>query len=321
MYLQKPVSAAFFYVSALLGAGFATGRELYLYFFRFGITSGIAGIAAAAFIFAFSAYKTLLAAGSGIDDYGDLLDRLFGIHAGKFFRIVSIVFFFVLFSAMSAASGEIVNAALKLPRFAGSAALCILCFLLTYGGKNNVSRISIILCPIMIVCCCILGLSSARPSTSHSFDIKVIPSAVVYAAYNILTSTAVLCTQKGFCKKQAAAAAVIIFLAIFSAGILCGTLTAQHPSTLPIYDEIKGNAIKSGIYLFVLYMAVITTALGNIYCLMPYFGCGTICSAGFLISLIGFDIMIGKIYFLFGVIGSVLLAAILGQGGKKGLTH
>ena len=56
MRLKNALFYAFLYISALIGAGFATGKELYYYFFRYGASNGIFGVFISALLFAAAAY-------------------------------------------------------------------------------------------------------------------------------------------------------------------------------------------------------------------------------------------------------------------------
>ena len=70
MKMQKILKISFLYVSALLGAGFATGRELYVYFFSYGAASGYIGLFAAALLFGYTAYKvSVLAKANNLKTY------------------------------------------------------------------------------------------------------------------------------------------------------------------------------------------------------------------------------------------------------------
>lgn len=64
-------------IGALIGAGFASGQEIYLFFYRFGI-NGIFGIFLFVGISIFAIYKVLkIVFENPIDTYKDFLNQIF----------------------------------------------------------------------------------------------------------------------------------------------------------------------------------------------------------------------------------------------------
>ena len=292
---NTPFYYAFLYISALIGAGFATGKELYFYFFRRGMASGVSGVFLSALLFALCAYKTLrLTAVYGIKNYSGLLELLFGKALGKVFYLTSICFFLVLFAAMSASFGEIV-CSLGIPKAAGSLSFCIFCHITAKSFKKGANGINSLLCPVILLGCPLLALSEIKGIRLALPSPAVMMSSVIYTAYNLLTSTAVLCGCEKADRKTAVQTALIIFFCIFISGSLAGLLSTVS-AALPIYTNIRHSPLKCGIYMLVLLCAVFTTAMGNLSCIpkrLPYPA-----AMGFLISLCGFGRIVERIYYI-----------------------
>ncbi len=306
------VSVSFLYISALLGAGFATGSELYAYFYRYGFLSGTVGIFISASLFSVTAYKTLgIGALNNTETYDDFLVLLFGKNIGRIFSLASVFFFIMLFSAMAAAFGELLQRFIGIPRICGNFMLCIFSFAILKRGRDFTAKTSAVICPIMLAGCCMIGIYALCDIKFSIFRPIVIPSAIIYTSYNLLTSTAVLCTNKCSGKKQALRIALLIFFAVFSAGLFAGAITTDAQSIFPIYDVLKSSSLMLYVYTVILVFAIITTALGNAYCLINNINCVTVCIFGFLFSLLGFGTLVTKIYFIFGIMGCGLLAGIL----------
>ena len=95
-------------IGALVGAGFASGQEIYLFFYRFGI-NGLLGIILCSFIFGLIIYKSLMIIKDNeINTYNDFLNIIF---ANKFFlnKITNIIVniflcvtFFIMISGFGA---------------------------------------------------------------------------------------------------------------------------------------------------------------------------------------------------------------------------
>lgn len=316
------ISLAFFYISALLGAGFATGKELFFYFYRFGIISGTLGLIFASFLFGLSSYKILQITDKyKIYGYKNFLQTLLGKKVGNFTYTLNLSFFILLLSAMLAAFGEIVFNLTGLNAIWGNLALTIFVYCILLSGNEIISDISNFLCPVMVIGCCYLGIKIICNSTIYTYGIcfkpSVLMSSVIYVSYNMLTAAAILCEQKicRLSKKQMILTSIVIGACIFISGSLCGiaTLFADNPfSPLPIYSCIKSEGTLSIIYIIVLSAALITTALGNGFCLTS--GCmknSSICMIAFLLSLFGFNDLVEKGYFVFGLLGVGILFAVL----------
>ena len=81
-------------IGALVGAGFASGQEIYLFFYRFGI-NGLLGIILCSFIFGLIIYKSLMIIKDNeINTYNDFLNIIF---ANKFFVRLSVRVLFTNF--------------------------------------------------------------------------------------------------------------------------------------------------------------------------------------------------------------------------------
>ncbi|MBQ9604435.1 MAG: hypothetical protein IJR45_03375, partial [Firmicutes bacterium] len=133
--------------------------ELYYYFFRYGASNGIFGVFISALLFAAAAYKTLrINAAYDISGYSGLLELLFGKLWGKIFYMTSVSFFLVLFAAMAASFGEIARMT-GISAHIGSFCFCVFCCIAASYRKNGCERINFLLCPIILLCCPLLGLT------------------------------------------------------------------------------------------------------------------------------------------------------------------
>lgn len=64
-------------IGTLIGAGFASGQEIYLFFYRFGL-EGLIGLFVCSCIFSFAIYKVLnISFKNNIENYNDLINIIF----------------------------------------------------------------------------------------------------------------------------------------------------------------------------------------------------------------------------------------------------
>lgn len=77
-------------IGALIGAGFASGQEIYLFFYRFG-KNGIMGIILCNIIMSYIIYKTLkVIYNNNINTYKDFLNYIFS-NTPRLSRIINII--------------------------------------------------------------------------------------------------------------------------------------------------------------------------------------------------------------------------------------
>ena len=308
MFEKSTANRVFIFVSAVIGAGFATGRELNVYFFSHGIRCGTAGMLISALLFALTAYKTLrIGADFDIKSYKDMLRLIFGKRAAGLFLLASTAFFAVLTAAMAAAFGGLCGG-FGINERAASLVFCLVCGIC---AKRGAGRASFVLCPVMLAGCLYIGLAFYGQTEPCGGDIGFLPDALIYTAYNVLTGTAVLfcCPKCG--KRQAVGTAAGIFVLIFVCGWVFGRCTAGTNAPLPIYALVRDKAVPMVLYTLVLTCALFTTALDNVLCLKPYIGVTAACVIGAVLSMIGLDAIVSVLYRVFGVVGCGVVAGVL----------
>lgn len=288
------------YVCAILGAGFATGKELMEYFGIYGLW-GIAGIGIASFLFALTAYRVIR----------------HGVKENKLINIVSTIFLIVLYSAMLSASGEIFKM-FNLPFATGVAAMGALSFLSVLDSGHTIERASMILFPVIVICCIITGvyiLKDNNTPVQKEFSPKIILSALLYTAYNIITAVNILAYEKdkGIAFKTAVISGLSIFLlaAVLTLPIICCLDYVQY-SSLPLMKLLPQNSAVFYAYIIMLLSAVYTTAVTNAISAVRQTGFSpailTLLAAVF--AFVGFGTIVTRVYFVFGIAGVVILLNI-----------
>ena len=134
------------------GAGFASGQEIYTFFFSYGI-KGILGIIISSTIIGLTIYKTFkIIEKNNIKNYKEFLD--FFIKNEKIKELInSIINIFILvsFYVMIAGFGAYLEQEINLNNFIGSSILAILCIILFRTNINGIVKINEILIPILII--------------------------------------------------------------------------------------------------------------------------------------------------------------------------
>jgi uncharacterized membrane protein YkvI len=291
---KKAVEYTTVYICTLVGAGFATGREIMVYFAKFGIC-GIFGMAVSILIFSLFIYFMLT-------NPPILNNRLL--------KVAVFVFNIAVFATMLAGANEV------LP-FGGIMTAVLVCMTVC-GGFGAVSGLSVILLPIMLFSLFVFAFELKENSPPEiALNIDFLSFAFMYTAYNIITPSVIfdnIQTDKKTALVTALLSACILTIAMIMLFIpIYSNYEEIKNSALPIYSLCKVSYLKY-VYMLLFLPAVFTTAVStcraaalpikNRY--SPF-----ICTfTAYFLSLIGFKFLVDRIYFLFGIVGAVILLAM-----------
>lgn len=146
------LKVVFVIIGTLIGAGFASGQEVYVFFFSFGI-KGLLGILISSIIIGITIYKTLkIIHKNNIDNYREFLNNL--IKNKKINNIINAIiniFILVSFYIMIAGFGAYLQQEFKLNNIIGSSILAILCLILFKTNVKGLVKVNEILIPILII--------------------------------------------------------------------------------------------------------------------------------------------------------------------------
>lgn len=326
--MKNVIKIASVYVGLIIGAGFASGREV-LEYFNFPSNGKFFGVLAAAFMFSAIAYIILAkAAENKINSFDLYIDSIAGrcAPAIKYFMLIYMFCgLFVMFSG----SGALVDRLSPFSDFCGAILMAVICFIVISFDVKGVVALNILLVPIMI--CGILYVSfysvifndvSAFMEVGSGGAIML--SAVCYSAYNTVTAGSVLVPlADGADNKEIRKAAVIggFVIGLLIMSVWCVqqiNIDILWDSELPMLElsALCGKVCKR-VYTAVLFMAICTTAVSYAFGIMSYFsdkinGLGqrmifaaVICLAAIPFSLYGFSNLVAKLYSLFGYIGMI----------------
>ena len=146
------LKVVFVIIGTLIGAGFASGQEIYTFFFSYGI-NGILGIIVSGSIIGLTIYKTFkILEKNNIKNYKEFLNVFIKNDKIKEFANAIInIFILVSFYIMIAGFGAYLKQEINLNSILGSSILAILCFILFKTNINGILKINEILIPILIV--------------------------------------------------------------------------------------------------------------------------------------------------------------------------
>lgn len=305
----------------LIGAGFATGRELMTYFVGFGIY-GFLGIAVVSVLFAIAIYLVLE---NSCKSIGELtksrLPKPLAFAADK----IVFVFLIVLYSAMLAAAGEVFSLIFSIDKNICTIFAALLCLVVTAIGTSALTELSkILLIPMAIIIFVISGTvtgSNIAFPPENIFNFKAVLSPVIYLSYNMITAAALIVTlpKTGNSKTIALQTGLFIFILMTVLSLPLYThYSSIYNEPLPLMAVLKEGSIKYFYILFLLF-AIFTTAVSSGYSAVSYIKDKTgslsaaciITALAYILSLIGFADIVDKVYFIFGIAGVTILFALI----------
>lgn len=335
---MKPIlQIAFTYMGTVVGAGFATGKEILLFFTRYGWMATLTiGIATALFVW-IGVKLMLIAHEIGAESYEDLNKELFGQRLGEAVSLFTLIILFGVTSIMLAAAGSLFHEHLNFPFQAGLFITMILTYLLLHKGMSAILTVNSVVVPIMLLFTCAIAWTTLRhPGSGNWLTLsggypwhKVWFSPILYTSYNLAMAQAVLVPLgKAIHDKR-----VLYWGGILGGVGIGGLLAACHYSLSAQMPGITRYEIPMGhlieplgrlvqlMYVLVIFGEILTTFLSNVYGLalqlkqrlkvrLPVLMIGILASC-YLISQIGFGRLLELLYPLFGVVSLVWFVALI----------
>lgn len=338
--MKNILKIVFVIIGTLIGAGFASGQEIYIFFFSHGM-KGLLGIVISSSLMGIVIYQSLkIIKTEGINTYKEFLDYI--LKNNKFSKIANIInliintFILVTFFIMIAGFGAYFEQELGINSMLGSGLLATSCFILFMTSTKGVVKVNGILVPALISFLGILGILILPQipwvnleyyiiETNHA---NYILNGLLYASYNSILLIPVLITLKNYLKNRkqifcisTITAIIIIILSIIIFLILIKVdvdITKLEMPAVYVISNMFG-ILKYG-YGFVILASIFTTAisLGNSFLnnvaknKKQYIQIAIIISiVSILISKIGFSNLVNILYPIFGYLGFVQILKIL----------
>ena len=280
-------------IGTLIGAGFASGQEMYLFFYRFGI-NGILGLILCSTLISIVIYKTFLIIHTRkIDTYEGFLQEIF--HSKKLSNISNIIvnaFLLITFYIMISGFGAYFKQQFEIPAIIGAIVLASISFVVLIKDIEGVKRVNSIIVPILIVVILIIGFLSLknlynrsgeiwqinlfdrsgeiwRVNLENKYSFNWILQAIVYCCYNMILVIPVLVNLGKYIKskKQIAfvsvlSGVIILVLAMSIFLVLTSVETDYSKIQMPAVYAIDNNFPHfSGVYGIVILLSIFSTAI------------------------------------------------------------
>lgn len=328
------------YIGAVIGAGFASGQEIFQFFVKYGPT-GVYGLMMAGMLFILGGVVILhLAERMGVSSYYEAFYKVLGKRAGFVIDLLYILFTTGSISVMLAGSGSIFQEALGV-RYALGVLITLAVVMVTVSrGVGGVLLLNTLLIPFLVVIMLYTSVSqlnaSAMGSYSFTGEIGGMPwymNGLIYVAFNLFLSMALMMRIGAEVKERK----ILSGGGMVGGGVLMIILLMMGMTLYRFADQIcfvelpmltiAGYSGRTLYYLYTigLWVAMITTAVANVYAFiqraMPLLGLNYYPAAMLTVVVVlpltrfGFANLVAYMYPIFGVIS---LGVLVWMGVRAG---
>lgn len=319
----------FLILGTMIGAGYASGRELWQFF---GEESALA-IIIFTFLFMVCLYVIMtISYNYQTNHYMPVLESLIGKKIAVLYDGMIFLFLFSTTMVMIAGGGAALEV-LRLPYWGGIAFISVCLVGIFFGGKNGLVIMNALVIPLLVLF--LLGLLIRYANgAEHTLSVNWQKQSNWHAAFsftslNIVSLLAVLGGVGGSIKSKQE-----IWVATIGSGLVLGTLSfLYNQSLLQIAHEIALYEIplfallKNDPYIItiamscLLWIAIFTTAASGLFGLItrlknkfkgPLWLLALIITCSMIpLTTLGFSTLVAVLYPIYGVLNLYVLAAIL----------
>ncbi|ABR50850.1 uncharacterized membrane protein-like protein [Alkaliphilus metalliredigens QYMF] len=338
------------YIGTVIGAGFASGQEIYQFFGKYG-NMGVVGIFVMTILFSIVGSRILSEVYHGrIQSFESFALHYFNKRLLYAINLILILFLTGGYFIMLAGSGAVLHQSFEIPVIYGIVMMTIMCFIVFSFGLKGIAGVNNLFVPILAFV--IIFVSGNVISNNHVFmsntqagvtalveELKFFKfngewvwSAILYVSYNsmialvVMTSVYPLIYDQGSARYGAILGAVglgaMALLILVSLLILETNIIGLEVPMIAIAHSL-GDGWKQ-IYSGVLLLAMFTTAVANGYAcilrvtyLIPLGEKVTgflLCTLSIPLAMFGFKRLVEVIYPIFGYIGFVFIVIIILKG-------
>lgn len=328
------------YIGTIIGAGFASGQEIFQFFVRFG-PKGLYGLVLTTILFIIYGYMIMrLGRKLNASSYSQIIQYATGKHLGKVMDTLITLFLFGALTVMIAGTGALINQQYHLPHIIGNIIMVVFAVITVQRGIDGIidsMRFVVPFLLVAVVMISIISISKTQPNTDavivleNNWLIKNWwTAAILYTSYNMIIAIAILGSlgMKANNSKTLKWGAFNGGLGIGAGSILIYiTLLANIENIdkieIPmIYAAGKISPHIQGVYAAVLIVAIFTTAVSSLYGTVKRMTHNPklknkentvilmVSGVAFILSQLGFSNLVKYLYAFEGYVGIILLVGI-----------
>jgi len=303
VYVKNTVNVVMVLVGTFIGAGFASGREIWQYFGIFG-KFDIFGIVISCILLSAFTYCTVYnIVLLGCNNYVRELCKF------RWVNWLLNAYMVLMLCTMITAFGETLNQSFGFPKIAGVLLMDVVTMTILYFGAKGIVKLNIIVTPLIIAgIVFVLFANNIKEVFSYN---NFVTSSVIYTSYNVISLPFVMLgMKKSFSDKKQMLLCSVLFGTVICILAFCVLEILKFSDvslSIPLLSSVKGNF--NYLFIGVVAMAMLTTAVSN--------GYGFVNGGGFaknsaivflgviavLFSFFSFNFVIKYLYSLFGYMG------------------
>lgn len=337
--ILESLKVSFVIIGTIIGAGFASGQEIYTFFNIYGL-KGLVGIFVSCLLMGIVIYKTLKISmelkSKEYEDFVKLIipqklqsNKILIFTINNIINIFLLISFFIMISGFASYFFQEFN----VPKIYGGIIIAILSLITFFKDINGIVKINTYLIPILILLVILLGVKQINCGKLDFYNIQInsikwILSSVLYASYNSIILIPILINMKSMVKskKQVQEISIIVTTVMIILSTIIYLLIQVFIKEvsgieIPIVyiAGLLGNIYKY-LYGFVILVAIFTSAISAGYSFLA--NCSKtkkgytylaiiICIASVLVSKLSFSGLINLLYPIFGYLGIIQIIFIL----------
>lgn len=328
------------YIGTVVGAGFASGQEVFQFFGRFG-NWGYCAILATTMLFAWLGYR-LMQLGHALKarSYREVNEFLFGKKFGALVDVLMLLMLFGVTVAMIAGAGELFRERANLSFQLGALITMAITFFTILRGIDGIMRANTIIVPIMVSFVLYAGLHTLYSHGirsvwatgavgPHAHPVLTGISAILYSALNIGLAAGVLIPLGASVDDEVAIRRGAEFgalgLGVMLASVMF-TLLGYYPKAVSFsvpmgYVASQLGSVIQWLFVIVLWGEIFSTLVGNVFAISTQFEERfpkrriaiflVVLLLAYAISQVGFTNIVVYAYTAFGWVCILLLMALL----------
>lgn len=321
-------------IGTIIGAGFASGKEIYIFFAQYG-KNGLIGALISSILTAMIIYSTILIIKKfKIKNNNDFIEQISNNERKtEILKNIINIFLIVSFWVMCSGFCTFFKQELGIPMIITAILNATLMYILLIKNMDGIIRLNLIVVPIMIAIIIIVSIknypitSIINENASKGSFIKSIISAILYTSYNSITLIPIIISlaEKVNNKKTSKIIIIltttiifILIIAIYQMLTLC-KIDIKNIE-IPVLEILNTcTPIEKNVYSIAIITAIITSAISSGYAVLENIKDSKkykrvaliICILEIPIAYIGFGKLVTILYPSFGIIGMIQIIYIL----------
>lgn len=333
-------------MGTLIGAGFASGREIYLFFGKFG-KLGIIGILISGILTGIIIYITLkIINKKDINNYDELLEKINikNKYINLLIKNIITIFLLISFYIMVAAFSAYMNQTYEILIYISSIIFAFFAYIIFIRNIQGMIKVNEILVPILLMLILYLGIKNVPYllETKNVLDFDTVEkgffiNSILYTSYNSIMLIPILITMKKYINNEkqikqisVISSILIILLSFCIFGLLLKGKYYIENVEMPLLSiTMQFGKIYLYIYSFIIITSIFTTAISAGYSFLENVSKNKkqykvalifMSVTSILVSNIGFSKLVEILYPLFGILGIIQIIFLIKENKyKKGI--